>query len=101
MALVGGHVDSPAVGYRIAVGSLTSGNLRAQAAFEDDRLPGLKGVPTLKERGFADAYMYSGYGFVVPAGTPKEIAEKLELSMRVGIKDPGAREIFRWPSPRP
>jgi len=50
MALVGGHVDFPAMGYRIAVGSPTSGNLRAQATFEEDRLPGLKGVPTLKER---------------------------------------------------
>jgi tripartite-type tricarboxylate transporter receptor subunit TctC len=94
-ALLGGHVDFAVMGYPIAMGNLASGDLRALATFEDERLPGLKDVPTLKERGFPEAIMYSWYGFVAPAGTPKEITEKLDLSMRVGIKDPGAQEILR------
>jgi tripartite-type tricarboxylate transporter receptor subunit TctC len=94
-ALLGGHVDFAVMGYPISMGSLASGDLRALATFEDERLPGLKDVPTLKERGFPEAVMYSWYGFVAPAGTPKEITEKLDLSMRVGIKDPGAQEILR------
>jgi tripartite-type tricarboxylate transporter receptor subunit TctC len=94
-ALLGGHVDFAVMGYPIAMGSLASGDLRALATFEEDRLPGLKDVPTLKERGFPDAIMYSWYGFTVPAGTPKDITEKLDRSMRVGITDPAAREILR------
>lgn len=94
-ALLGGHVDFAVMGYPISMGSLASGDLRALATFEDERLPGLKDVPTLKERGLPEAVMYSWYGFVAPAGTPKEITEKLDLSMRVGIKDPGAQEILR------
>jgi len=94
-ALLGGHVDFAVMGYPIAMGNLASGDLRALATFEDERLPGLKDVPTLKERGLPEAIMYSWYGFVAPAGTPKEITEKLDLSMRVGIKDPSAQEILR------
>jgi len=94
-ALLGGHVDFAVMGYPISMGNLASGNLRALATFEDERLTALKEVPTLKERGFPEAIMYSWYGFVVPAGTPKEIAEKLDVSMRSGIKDPAAQEILR------
>jgi tripartite-type tricarboxylate transporter receptor subunit TctC len=94
-ALLGGHVDFAVMGHPIAMGNLASRDLRALATFEDERLPGLKDVPTLKERGFPEAVMYSWYGFVAPAGTPKEITEKLDLSMRAGIKDPGAQEILR------
>jgi len=94
-ALLGGHVDFAVMGYPISMGSLASGDLRALATFEEERLPGIKDVPTLKERGFPETFMYSWYGFVVPAKTPKEITEKLDLSMRVGIKDPGAGEILR------
>ncbi len=94
-ALLGGHVDFAVMGYPISMGNLASGNLRALATFEDERIPDIKDVPTLKERGYPDAIMYSWYGFAAPAGTPKEIVEKLDTSMRVGIKDPGAREILR------
>jgi len=94
-ALLGGHVDFAVMGYPISMGNLASGDLRALATFEDERLPSLKDVPTLKERGFPEAIMYSWYGFVAPVGTPKGITEKLDTSMRVGIKDAGAQEILR------
>ncbi len=93
--LLGGHVDFAVMGYPIAMGTLASGNLRALATFEDERIPALKDVPTLKEKGYPEAVMYSWYGFVAPAGTSKEIVAKLDGSMKTGIKGATAGEILR------
>lgn len=109
-ALMGGHIDFLVTGVPIVSGKVAAGELRLLASFEETRLPEIKEVPTLKERGYPDAIMYSWFSFVVPAGTPKEIVTKLDQSLRAAIKDPvtqanikkiGFYEAYKGPSEFP
>ena len=44
--------------------------------------------PTLKEKGYPDLVLHGWFGYVAPAGTPKDVLEKLGKAMRDTIKDP-------------
>ncbi len=46
-----------------------------------ERHPDFPGVPTLFELGYGDAYVPSWYSIWAPAGTPKEIVDKLNAKM--------------------
>jgi len=63
-----------------------SGKLRPLAIAGPKRSP-LLDVPTLKEQGF-NADFVSWIGVTVPAGTPKDIIQKLNLEMNKSISDP-------------
>ena len=94
-ALLGGHIDFLVTGLPIVSGKVASGDLRLLASFEEGRLPDIKEVPTLKEKGFPEAIMYSWFSFVVPAGTPKEIVGKLDGFLKSAIKDPNTQTAIR------
>ena len=93
-ALMGGHIDFMAVVLPPVAGKLASGDLRPLATFEEKRLPEFKDVPTLKEKGYPDVVTYSWFAFAAPAGTPKEIVEKLDRAFRSAIKDPATVEAL-------
>ena len=63
-----------------------SGKLRPLAIAGPKRSP-LLDVPTLKEQGF-NADFVSWIGVTVPASTPKDIIQKLNLEMNKSISDP-------------
>lgn len=88
-ALMGGHIDFMGVVLPPVAGKLASGDLKALACFEETRLAEFKEVPTLKEKGYPDVVTYSWFAFAAPAGTPKEIIEKLDGAFKTAIKDPG------------
>ena len=46
-----------------------------------ERHPDFPGIPTLFEHGYGDAYVPSWYSVWAPAGTPKDIVEKLNARM--------------------
>ena len=46
-----------------------------------ERHPDFPGVPTLFELGYGDAYVPSWYSIWAPAGTPREIVDKLNAKM--------------------
>ena len=87
-ALMGGHIDFLITALPAVVGKLASGELKAIASFEGGRLERIKDVPTLKEKGYPDLVLHGWFGFVAPAGTPKEIQDKLGKALRDTIKDP-------------
>jgi tripartite-type tricarboxylate transporter receptor subunit TctC len=69
-------------------GKIPSGELKLLATFSDARLAQIKDVPTLKEKGYPDLVLHGWFGYVAPAGTPKDVLEKLGKAMRDTIKDP-------------
>jgi tripartite-type tricarboxylate transporter receptor subunit TctC len=87
-ALMGGHIDFLITALPAVVGKLASGELKAIASFEGGRLERIRDVPTLKEKGYPDLVLHGWFGFVAPAGTPKEIQDKLGKALRDTIKDP-------------
>lgn len=90
-ALMGGHIDFLVTGTPAVVGKVASGDLRLLATFQETRVPEIKDVPTFKEKGYAKAIMYSWFGFALPTGAPRDVAAKLESSMRAAIKDPATQ----------
>lgn len=58
-------------------GLVESGRINALAVTGDSRLPMLPNVPTTAEAGMPGFTNYGWFGFVVPAGTPREIVEKI------------------------
>jgi len=94
-AVMGGHIDGMAAGLGAFLGKALSGDLKALVTFDDQRVPELKDVPTFKEKGYPEAYMYSWFSFAAPAGTPKEIIEKLDNGFRAAIKDPASEAAIK------
>jgi tripartite-type tricarboxylate transporter receptor subunit TctC len=59
-----------------------------------DRLAVLPDLPTLNESGFDGFEMTVWHGLYAPAGTPKEIIEKLSKALQAAVQDPKVAERF-------
>jgi tripartite-type tricarboxylate transporter receptor subunit TctC len=64
-----------------ARGQITSGKVRALAVASKKRLPQLPDVPTFEEAGYPDFEVYFWQGLAVPAGTPREIVNRLSAEL--------------------
>jgi tripartite-type tricarboxylate transporter receptor subunit TctC len=71
---------------------IKSGKLRALAVSSGRRLASLPDVPTLTELGYADMEDYTWVGLFVPAGTPREIVQKLNDSVLRSVQAPDLKE---------
>ena len=75
--LIGGQVQGfvePALG---AMPLVKSGRIRALAVTSSKRITSLPDVPTVSESGAPGFEFYSWYGLWAPAGTPREIVQRL------------------------
>jgi tripartite-type tricarboxylate transporter receptor subunit TctC len=91
-AVVGGE---PPVGTGAISGPLAqvrAGKLRALAVSSSRRLPTLPDVPTLAESGFSGMEDYTWIAMFLPAGTPPEIAQRLNEAVNRAIQAPDVRE---------
>jgi len=64
------------------------GELRPLAIATQERLPGYEDVPTFVEAGLPDMVVSSQVGFLVPAGTPAAIIEKLNREIVEILHEP-------------
>ena len=71
---------------------IRSGKMRALAVSSKTRVPSLPDVPTLGELGYPDMEDYTWVGVFVPAGTPAEIAQKLNDVVLRAVQVPEVRE---------
>ncbi|MGP1615134.1 MAG: tripartite tricarboxylate transporter substrate binding protein [Pollutimonas bauzanensis] len=92
-ALLGGHVQALATGPASAIQQIKAGKLRALAHWGDKPLAALPDVPSLDSLGY-DAKFIQWSGVFVPAGTPREIAAKLDQSMAKIAADPAFRQTM-------
>lgn len=93
-ALMGGHIDFLVTSAPAIQGKVASGDLRLLATLSDTRLPDYIEIPTMKERGFTDAVMYSWFAFMAPPGTSKEIVQKLDGYIKATLKDDFIQRTF-------
>ena len=77
-----------------SIGHIRAGKLRALAVTTAQRSPELPDVPTVAETvpGY-EAVAFFGFG--VPHGTPKEIVDKLNKEINLGIQDVGVQSKLR------
>ena len=59
------------------------------------RLPDLPGVPTMIESGFPDFVASSWTSIMAPAGTPRDIVNKLNASINAGLGSPQMQVRFK------
>ncbi len=75
-----------------AMGHIKGGRLKALAVTSAKRLEPLPDVPTMKESGYPDGSSGSWQGVLVPAGTPREIVERLYGVLLQTMKTPDVIE---------
>jgi tripartite-type tricarboxylate transporter receptor subunit TctC len=80
--LLAGHVQLSFMTVLEASGQIKAGKLRALAVTSDKRVPALPDVPTLAEGAVPGFNSISWIGLLAPAGTPKEVIEKISADVR-------------------
>ena len=79
--LLGGQLE---LSFQIPISTINfikSGRLKAIAITGEKRLPTIPDVPTFAESGMPEYQMQGWYGIVTPAGTPKQIIDKMSREM--------------------
>ena len=77
-----------------ARGQVTSGKVRALAVASKKRLEQLPDVPTFAELGYPDFEVYFWQGMAVPAGTPRDIVQRLSSELVKTLKTPEVAKRF-------
>jgi tripartite-type tricarboxylate transporter receptor subunit TctC len=80
--LLAGHVQLSFMTVLEASGHIKAGKLRALAVTSDKRVSALPEVPTLAEAALPGFNSISWIGLLAPAGTPREIVEKISADVR-------------------
>ena len=88
LALIGlasGQVDMEVLAAPAALGQIQAGRVRALAVLSPERLHDLPDVPTTREQGFANFEISVWYGMLAPAGTPREIINRLNTELTKAV----------------
>lgn len=93
--LLAGHVQLSFMTVLEASGNIKAGRLRALAVTSDKRVSALPNVPTLAESGLKGFNSISWIGLLAPAGTPRDLVEKISADVRevVARDDVNARLV--------
>ena len=65
-----------------------SGNAKAIAVTANERVPAAPDVPTMAEQGVPDFVSGTWAGIIAPAGTPKEIVDRVSAEAKKALADP-------------
>lgn len=90
--LLAGHVQLSFMTVLEASGHIKAGKLRALAVTSDKRVPALADVPTLAEAALPGFNSISWIGLLAPAGTPREIVDKVSADVRELVAREDVRE---------
>jgi tripartite-type tricarboxylate transporter receptor subunit TctC len=86
--VVGGHVPAMFSNLSDTLPQVSAGNVRAIAVSGSKRSVQLKDVPTVAESGYPTYEALTWNGLVAPAGTPKDIVDKVAKVVEESVKDP-------------
>ncbi len=71
---------------------IKGGKLKAIAVTSSKRSPALPSVPTIAEAGFPSYEASSWFGVLAPAGTPKDIIDRLSATIAKSLQTPDMKE---------
>ena len=86
--LIAGHIPTMFVPISEALPQARAGLIRMLAVSSGTRSREAPEVPTLAEQGFPGFHMVSWTGMMAPAGTPKEIVDRMAGEFARALKDP-------------
>jgi len=93
-AVIGGHVQMMIDAVTAMKGHIDAGQVRALATTGDKRSAVLPNVPTASEAGVPGYQATIWLGIMAPAGTPKDIVERLNAEIAKVIAKPAIREAW-------
>jgi tripartite-type tricarboxylate transporter receptor subunit TctC len=93
-AMLAGDVNFAIDNLASYVPAIDSGKMRALAVTSAQRWPTMPDVPTMEEGGMKDFIVTSWAAFVLPAGTPRAIIDKLASAMKQIAADPEVQKRF-------
>jgi tripartite-type tricarboxylate transporter receptor subunit TctC len=91
---VGGHTPMAFSGLPPAVPLVRSGSLKALAVTSHARVEALPNVPTMAEQGFKGQEAETLLFVLAPAGTPREIVDKLSTELRAILSQSDVKGQF-------
>ena len=94
-ALLGGQFTFMIDNLPSSMPYIQSGKLRALAVTSDKRLAELPDVPTMAEAGVKDMVVTAWFGLVAPAGTPRDVVDKLYAATRDVVRSPDISDRFK------
>jgi tripartite-type tricarboxylate transporter receptor subunit TctC len=86
--VIAGHVPVMFSNLSDALPQITSGTLRPLAVSGSKRAAQIPNVPTVAESGYPNFNTLTWNGLVAPAGTPKDILEKVAKEVAAATRDP-------------
>ena len=92
--LIGGQVQLSFQAQIAVVSHIASGKLKAIAITGDSRSSALRDVPTFAEAGMPNFDLVGWFGIVAPAGTPKEVIDKISNEMAKIMAMPDIRDYL-------
>jgi len=92
--LLGGQVNLMFDGGTSSLPHVKSGKLRLLAVSTAKRFPYLPDVPTMAESGLKDYDVSAWWGITAPAGTPKEVVDRLARELKAIAEDKELRDRF-------
>lgn len=92
--LMGGNIDFMIENLSAVLGAIQSGKVRALAITSKTRSAVLPGVPTMEESGAPGFEVVAWGGFMVPAGVPRRIIERLNRELNEFVALPASKKEF-------
>ena len=86
--VVAGHLQTMFSNISDAIPQAASGSVRLLGVSSDKRAPQIPDVPTIAESGFPGFNVLTWNGLMAPAGTPKDIVNKIAGELGRAAKDP-------------
>jgi len=86
--LLGGQVDATFMNINTGMPHVKGGKIRALAITSDKRSPLMPELPTFGEAGLPGFVVYGWYGVVVPAGTPRDVIDRLNADIAAALAHP-------------
>jgi tripartite-type tricarboxylate transporter receptor subunit TctC len=86
--LIAGHIPTMFVPISEALPQARAGLIRMLAVSSGTRSAEAPEVPTIAEQGFPGFHMVSWTGMMAPAGTPKDIIDRMAAEFARALKDP-------------
>ncbi|MPM77596.1 hypothetical protein SDC9_124602 [bioreactor metagenome] len=86
--LVGGQIQIGFDNLPSSIGFVKSGKARPLAVTTAKRWPGAPDIPTVAESGVPGYEVSGWFGLLAPAGTPKEVLDKIQTTISDAVKTP-------------
>jgi tripartite-type tricarboxylate transporter receptor subunit TctC len=91
-ALLSGDVQIAMVPFAAGRPQVTAGKLRGLGVTSPQRWVAMKDMPTIAEQGVPGFEASSWQGYLMPAGTPRAIVERIQKEVKAAMEKPAVRD---------